>query len=202
VRIGLRACWVSWLVLSYACLGGQSGTETPSPFDSGPPPAPDADVWVNFTAVPCPCALAGRNALVHARLIELTACEVRATVVEVLDAAPGVALAFEPGDEVMAVRRGADCGTSGLEVGSGDDALLVLAQDAANGAADEALVATWGEQHAFGTPDDTGLALPADERHRLLDPTACARWFGEQGARARESDALTAPVCEGAAERR
>ena len=41
-----------------------------------------------------------------------------------------------------------------------------------------ALIATWSDQtHVFGAQGDDQVSLPAAERDRLLESTACRGWF-------------------------
>lgn len=187
------------LTAATACVGGQSGTETPAPVAGrGEPPMPDrpdAEVQITSTT-PCPCSLADGSALLRVRLLAIDACQVRARVAEVLAVAPGLTLGFEVGDELEATRKRAPGCGSGLGLVAGDEALLAYAPSPDAGATGgEALVATWGSRHIFSTHEGAELALPADQRDRLIDPPACASWFDEHPAPNTNPDPGTPDGC-------
>lgn len=183
------------------CTGGQSGTETPSPHDGGSLPFPEDGGPINvLQAPPCACALAGRNALLRATLLELEPCRVRARVDEVLATATALELELEleSGAE-LDVARVTGCGDE-LALEPGDPVLLVYAPAPEQNGVSSTLVATWGEQHVFGTEGGDAVALPEGERDRLLEAQACSAWFDEQadeaGDAAMMEQAELAPSCD------
>jgi hypothetical protein len=181
------------------CTGGQSGTETPSPRDGGSLPFPDDGGPINVLhAPPCACALADRSALLRATLLELGPCRVRARVDEVLATASALELELEAGEE-LDVARVTACGEE-LAVEPGDPVLLVYAPAQAQDGVSSTLVATWGEQHVFGTEGGDAIALPQGERDRLLEAQACSAWFDARTDEAADAammeQADLAPSCD------
>ena len=178
-----------------ACTGGQSGTETPSPRREGD--AGDTQI-TNLAPGPCACTLTPRSVLLRAELIELDDCRVRARAQEVLGISEALDLELEPGDELEARRvNGRGCG-NGLVLAPGDPILFVYSPpDPALGQEGSALVATWGSEHVFGMDEDRTIALPEDERDRLLENAACSSWFkAQQGPDDVPPPDASVPACE------
>jgi hypothetical protein len=127
----------------------------------------------------CACALAGRSALLRGQLLEQDPCEVRVRVEEVLATPAGLMLRAAPGDEISA-RLAAGACSEGPALAPGDEVLLVYAQ-AESGDANEALLASWGEQLVFGSASGTLIALPRSEQRALLDAVTCTQSFAASG---------------------
>ncbi len=124
----------------------------------------------------CACALAGRSALLRARLITLDDCALRAEVEEVLALPEDFGDTIAVGDAIDA-RRWTGCGDV-PDLAAGDSALIVYVPPA-SGTIGDALVASWSDPLVFGqVAVGEPIALPRSDQDKLLERATCTSGFG------------------------